>query len=56
MVDGARERWAIDSWSSHAKVIIQTAHNSIDTSVKESAKKLTDKLVAKGYLEYRNII
>ena len=56
MVDGAKERWAIDSWSSHAKVVIQSANDSSDTSIKESVKKLVDKLVAKGYLEYRDII
>lgn len=56
MVDGARERWAIDSWSSHAKAILQTAYNSKNSDTKESAKVLANKLVAKGYLEYRGII
>lgn len=56
MVDGARERWAIDSWSSHVKAILQTAYNSSDKSAREAAEALVNKLVAKGYLEHREII
>jgi|GEM_PF-2204416 len=56
MVDNARERWAVSSWSKNATAIIQTAYVSSDLSVKESATSLANKLVAKGYIEYRNII
>jgi hypothetical protein len=56
MVDGARERWAISSWSENATAIIRTAYNSSDEDVKKSAKALANKLVAKGYTEYRSII
>ncbi len=56
MVDGTRERWSVSSWSSNATAIIQAACNSGDDSVKQSAKDLANKLVAKGYTEYRNII
>lgn len=56
MIDGARERWAIDSWSSHTKAILQSAMSSKDNTVKEAAKAVANKLIAKGYLEYREII
>ena len=56
MVDNARERWAVSSWSKNATTIIQTAYASSDEAIKESAKSLANKLVARGYIEYRNII
>lgn len=56
MIDGTRERWAVSSWSKHATAIIQSAFNSNNATVKESAKALANKLVAKGYTEYRNVI
>lgn len=56
MVDSSRERWAIGSWSEHATAIIRTAYGSNDTSVKELARALANKLVAKGYPEYRTIV
>lgn len=56
MVDGTKERWSVSSWSKNATAIIQTAYNSSDNSVKRLATALANKLVAKGYTEYRNII
>lgn len=56
MVDGTRERWSVASWSKNATAIIQAAYNSKNASVKQSAKNLANKLVAKGYTEYRNVI
>lgn len=56
MIDGASERWAIDSWGSHTKAIIRIAYSSSDNIIKENAKALANKLVAKGYLEYRELI
>lgn len=56
MVDNAKERWAVSSWSKNATTIIQTAYTSSDEAIKESAKSLANKLVARGYIEYRNII
>jgi uncharacterized protein YbaA (DUF1428 family) len=56
MVDGTKERWSVSSWSSNATAIIQAAYNYDDDSIKQSAKDLANKLVAKGYTEYRNII
>lgn len=56
MVDGTRERWSVASWSSNATAIIQSAYKSGDDSVKQLAKDLANKLVAKGYTEYRNVL
>lgn len=56
MVDSARERWAISSWSKNAVIIIQRAYSSSDSNIKKSALDLANKLVAKGYTEYRNIV
>lgn len=56
MVDGTKERWSVSSWSKNATAIIQTAYNSSDNSVKRLATALANKLVAKGYTEYHNII
>lgn len=56
MVDGTRERWSVSSWSKNATNIIKIAYNVDDSTVKQSASELANKLVAKGYTEYRNII
>lgn len=56
MIDGTKERWSVSSWSKNATAIIKTAYRSSNADVKESAKALANKLVAKGYIEYRNII
>lgn len=56
MVDGARERWAVSSWNKNATAIIKEAYGSKDDTVKQEAVNLANKLVAKGYTEYRDII
>jgi hypothetical protein len=56
MVDGAtRDRWAIGTWRDNAVLILKTAYNSTDVSAKQAAKALANKLVNKGYEEYRNV-
>lgn len=56
MVDGSKERWAVESWNENATVIIKTAYQSNDMDVKTSAKALANKLVAMGYTDYRRIV
>jgi len=54
MVDGStRDRWAIGTWRDNAVAILKTAYSSTDTSTKQAAKALANKLVNKGYEEYR---
>lgn len=57
MVDGAtRDRWAIGSWRDNAVAILTTAGQSDDDAIKQSVRNLANKLVRKGYEEYRNVI
>ncbi|HEY1085264.1 MAG TPA: hypothetical protein VGE34_00875 [Candidatus Saccharimonadales bacterium] len=56
MVDGAKERWAVSSWNKNATAIIKNAYTSSDDTVKQLAIDLANKLVAKGYTEYRNVV
>lgn len=56
MVDGTRDRWSVSSWSKNATMIIQVAYCSDNDNAKQSAKVLANKLVAKGHIEYRNVI
>lgn len=57
MVDGAtRDRWAIGSWRDNAMSILKTAGQSSDTNIKQSVRDLANKLVSKGYEEYRKVI
>ena len=57
MVDGAtRDRWAIGTWRDNAVSILKTVYNSKDATAKEAAKALANKLVNKGYEEYRDVI
>lgn len=57
MVDGAtRDRWAIGSWRDNAVSILTTAGRSDDETVKQSVRNLANKLVRKGYEEYRNVV
>ena len=56
MVDGAtRDRWAIGIWCDNAVSILKTAYNSTDPATKQAAEVLANKLVNKGYEEYRNV-
>lgn len=57
MVDGAtRDRWAIGSWRDNAISILTTAGQSDNEATKQSVRNLANKLVRKGYEEYRNVI
>jgi hypothetical protein len=57
MVDGAtRDRWAIGSWRDNAVSILTTAGQSDNEAIKQSVRNLANKLVRKGYEEYRNVI
>lgn len=54
MVDGAtRDRWAIGTWRDNAVSILKTTYGSEDATIKQAAKTLANKLVNKGYEEYR---
>jgi len=55
MIDGTRERWSVSSWSDNATSIIKSAYSSNNTEAKKVAVSLANKLVAKGYTEYRNV-
>lgn len=56
MVDGAtRDRWAIGTWRDNAVSILRTAYSSTDPATKQAAKALANKLVDRGYEEYRNV-
>jgi len=56
MVDGARERWAVSTWSENATNIIRNAYVANIGKSKELATALANKLVAKGYNEYRYVL
>ncbi|MDK2899422.1 MAG: hypothetical protein PWQ10_609 [Patescibacteria group bacterium] len=57
MVDGAtRDRWAIGSWRDNAVSILKTAYQSDDDTVKQMVRELANKLVKKGYEEYRDVL
>ena len=57
MVDGAtRDRWAIGNWRDNAMSILTTAGQSNDEDIKQAVRDLANKLVRKGYEEYRNVI
>jgi uncharacterized protein YdaT len=57
MVDGAtRDRWAIGNWRDNAISILTTAGQSDDEDIKQTVRDLANKLVRKGYEEYRNVI
>lgn len=55
MIDGTRERWSVSSWSKNTTSIIQSAYGSNNEDAKKQAVALANKLVAKGYTEYRNV-
>lgn len=56
MVDGAtRDRWAIGSWRDNAVSILKTAYQSKDAAIKKAVVDLANKLVRKGYEEYRDV-
>jgi hypothetical protein len=56
MVDGAaRDRWAIGTWRDNAVSILKTAYSSNDPVTKQAVKALANKLVDKGYEEYRSV-
>jgi hypothetical protein len=56
MVDGAtRDRWAIGTWRDNAVSILKAAYNSDNTTTKQAAMTLANKLVNKGYEEYRSV-
>lgn len=56
MVDNTRERWAISSWSKNAISVLRIAYNSSDDNTRQASIDLANKLVAKGYTEYREVI
>lgn len=56
MVDGTRDRWSVSSWSKNTTAIIKTVYSSDDSTIKQLALDLANKLVAKGYTEYRDIV
>ena len=56
MVDGTKERWAVSTWSKSATAIMQTAYKSDSDKAKTDAMALANKLVAKDYTEYRNVL
>lgn len=56
MVDGAtRDRWAIGTWRDNAVSILKAAYNSESATTKQAAKALANKLVNRGYEEYRDV-
>lgn len=57
MVDGAtRDRWAIGSWRDNAVSILKTAYQSDDAAIKKAVIDLVNKLLRKGYEEYRGVV
>lgn len=56
MIDGAREKWSIDSWRESAINIVSAAFKSNDAQAKKLAIEQANLLVAKGYIEFRDSI
>jgi hypothetical protein len=56
LVRGARERWAIGTWNDQAVEIIACAYSSSDHVAKKAASDLANELVARGYLNFRNVL
>ncbi len=56
MIDGATASWSVPSWRESATKIIQLAYEFGGDDIKRNAISLTNRLVAMGYLDYRNTL
>jgi hypothetical protein len=56
MIQGARERWAIDSWRGNTMSILKTAYSSGNKQAKDLAIEQANLLVSKGYPMFREAI
>jgi hypothetical protein len=56
LVESDREGWRISHWRETALTILDTAIKSGDTSAREEAIQLADRLVARGFYGFREVI
>jgi hypothetical protein len=56
MVEGDKERWAIHGWRDHPRIILDTAIKSKDNKAREASEDLVNRLGARGFLQYRDLL
>lgn len=56
MVEGAREEWQIDGWSSEASAVFAAVLASPDEQAREKARDLINSLAARGHLEFARLL
>ena len=56
MVEGDKEGWKVYHWHNQLKKLLLTVLKSPDPEVQGLAKSLTNKLLAKGHLEFRKLL
>jgi hypothetical protein len=56
MIDGAKEQWQIHHWSSQIRTVISAALRSGDDNTQASAKALINRLAARGFLDFGDLL
>jgi hypothetical protein len=56
MVEGDKEGWGINRWGNYPRTILVNARQSANENAQEIAVNLINRLGARGYLEYRNLL
>jgi hypothetical protein len=56
MVDGSIEGWQIQMWRAEARAILAAAKQSGDLGVLEAVDDLVNRLGARGYFEFRDLL
>jgi hypothetical protein len=56
MVEGVTEGWRIYAWRENMKTILATALRCSDTCVQQAAADLVNRLCARGYLVFRELL
>jgi hypothetical protein len=56
MIDGAEEQWQIHHWSNQIRTAISAALRSGDNDTQASAKALINRLAARGFLDFGDLL
>jgi hypothetical protein len=56
IVEGDEEGWHVSSWQDHARVILRTALDSQDPVAHDAAEDLVNRLLARGYFGFRDLL
>lgn len=56
MTDNERPRWFLDAWGQSPRTILATAINSDDSTAREAAIEEVNRLGARGYLGFRDLL